>query len=419
MSETAVLQSRKIPRLTLAWRNTLRNGRRTLLTVSAVFVAVGAMIFGTAYMNGTLDNVLDTFAKIESGHIRIRKEGFTRKERSLPLYLHIEDLSRVTSAIREVAGVKAVLPRIRTAVLMEGAESNRTGLLMGVDIAAERGYLDPEAMVSEGRTPRSGHPEVLVGREFAHRLGVQVGDTLTLLGQTAYRSLGGIRLRVTGLAQTGMGAFDGKLLLAPLDQVQLMTEMPDAATELLVFAKTPEEAHRLLPLLRNAISNYVEEAEIRAWDEQGPLIQTLSSVRPVLLGVVFMLTIMAGLVIVNTMLMTVMERTRELGMLAALGMRRVDIVLLIVAEGAMIGLIGAVPGGVAGSGVTLWLQQTGLDITAAARSTDLPFRGVIYPAFSLPYALGACLLGIAAAAAAAVYPALKAARQKPAEALRA
>ncbi len=410
---------RDLPLLHLAWRNTLRNGRRTLLTVMAVTVAVGAMTFGLAYMRGMIDNMLDTFARIESGHVRIRKEGYTQRERSLPLYLNIPDLDRVLGAVRALPGVRAVLPRIRTAVLVDDARSNRTGLLMGIDFEGEEGFLNPAQMTASGRLPQAGRREIMVGAGFADKLGVSVGDSLTLLGQTAYRSLGGIRLAVTGMAATGMAALDRKMLLAPLDQVQLMAEMGDAATEILVFADDPEAADTLARRVEAAVSTLVEGGvEVRTWREQGPLVRTLDSAKPILVGVMLMLTLMASLVIVNTMLMTVMERTRELGTLAALGMRRTGIVALIVAEGAVIGLIGAFIGGAIGAGIVLWLQHTGIDISAAAASTDLPFQGIIYPEWALLDTLGSALMGIVAATLAALYPAWRAVQQKPAEALR-
>ena len=131
-----------------------------------------------------------------------------------------------------------------------------------------------------------------------------------------------------------------------------------------------------------------------------------------------LMLLMAGLIIINTMLMTVMERTQELGMQAALGMRRSDIVFLIVSEGLVIGLIGGVVGAVLGSGVGIWLEHTGIDFTAAARSIDLPFQGMVYPDWSLSYAVIGVACGVFAAGAAALYPALRAIKMAPAEALR-
>jgi len=410
---------RNIPLLRLAWRNTRRNTRRTLLTVAAVAVAVAASIFALAYVNGILDNMLDTYARTESGHVRLRAEGYSKRERSLPLHHNLPHLSETLAALRAQPGVKEALPRIRTMVLVDGVDANRPGLLLGVDLAREEGYLNPAAMVTAGRLPRAGYAELMVGRDFARKLEVGVGDTLTLLGQTSYRSLGGLRATVTGLATTGLGHLDATLLLTSLDQVQAMTDLPDATTEILVFADDFERADTLAAALARAVQPVLgSTVEVLSWKDQGPLIRMIETTKPLMGVVLFILLLMASLVIVNTMLMTVMERTQELGMLAALGMRRNNIVSLIVAEGAVIGLIGAVIGGVLATGVSIWLEHTGIDMTAAARSTTMPFQGIVYPDWKLIYTLAGLFLGTLTAALAALYPAWRASRQKPAEALR-
>ena len=116
----------------LAWRNTRRNTRRTLLTVSAVTIAVAALIFALSYVDGILANMLDTYARTESGHVRVRAEGYSERERSLPLHLNVPAVAEVVSKVRTQEGVEAALPRIRTTVLVDGAESNQPGLLLGL-----------------------------------------------------------------------------------------------------------------------------------------------------------------------------------------------------------------------------------------------------------------------------------------------
>lgn len=411
---------RRIPLRRLAWRNTLRNKRRTLLTVSAVMVAVAALTYGQAHINGLLNNLLDTYARTESGHVRIREEGYTERARFLPLHLNIQHLADLLPVVRSTPGVAEALPRIRTAVLVDGAKSNRPGLLLGIDLAREEGYLNPSAMAQVGRLPEPGRPEVMVGREFAEELAVSVGDTITLLGQTAYRSLGGARLAVTGLAVSGMAYFDNTFLIAPLDQVQAMVDLQDATTEVVVFATDPERADELAQRIRGELGERsANPLEVLSWRDQGEIVRMLDMVKPVLGVVLFLLLLMACLIIVNTMLMTVMERTQEFGMQAALGMRRSDIVKLILAEGVAIGLLGAIAGAALGSAVGLWLEYTGINVAGATRAIDLPFQGILYPDWKVSYVLFATAAGMIAAGLAAIYPAWRAVRRTPAEALRA
>jgi len=412
-------QRRRVPVLRLAWRNTRRNTRRTLLTVVAVTVAVTAITFMFAYITGILGNIVTSYARSESGHVRIRKDGYSERERLLPVYLKVDRVSELLSVIREHPDVEEAVPRIRSSVLVDGAESNRPGLLLGLDMDREAEYLNPAGMAVNGNPPRAGYPEVMIGHEFAERLAINVGDTITVLGQTAYRSLGGLRLVVTDLASSGMSFLDNSMLVVPLDQAQELADLPDAATEILVFAHDPALAGPLaIQLMAELESIVTGDIEVLSWLDQGPLMRTMQMMRPMLGVVMGLMLLMAGLIIINTMLMTVMERTHELGMQSALGMRRSDIVFLIVSEGLVIGLIGGVVGALLGSGVGIWLEHTGIDFTAAARSIDLPFQGMVYPDWRLSFAVTGLACGVLAAGLAALYPALRAIKMAPAEALR-
>ena len=410
---------RRLPLLRLAWRNTQRNMRRTVLTVTAVAVAVAALTFGLSYISGILGNVIDTYTRIESGHVRIRKSGYSERERLLPVHLNLQHLSTLLSTIRARSDVEQALPRIRSVALVDGGDSNRPGLLLGLDLAREEGYFNPAAMVEGGRLPQAGRAEVLVGGGFAEQIGVALGDRVTILTQTAYRSLSGLTLEVVGLIVTGMAYLDNSILVVPLDQAQLATDLYDAATEILVFATDASLAERLARSLDQELNQSGErDLEVLTWLDQSSLMQMLSTVRP-LLGVVFgLLLIMAGLIIVNTMLMTVMERTQEFGMEAALGMRRSNIVALILSEGMVIGLLGGLTGAAVGTVVAVWLQSAGIDVAAAMRSMELPFQGTIYPDWRPLYTVSSAFVGIVTAGLAAIYPAWRAVRMTPAEALR-
>ncbi len=413
-------QRRRVPLLRLAWRNTRRNTRRTALTVSAAAVAVMVLTYGLSHITGIMNGFVETYARLESGHVRIRKAGYSDRERFLPVHMNVRGLSQLLPAIRARADVEEAVPRVRASVLVDGAASNRPGLLLGVDLTREEPYLAPVGMTSEGRPPRAGHAEALVGKAFAEKLEVGVGDTLTLLGQTAYRSLGGLRLTITGLAVSGVAYLDGMMVVAPLDQAQALTDLPDAATEILVFGVD----HRQVELMAAGLSEELDPAmadglEILSWKEQGELGRLVDTVRPMLGVLFFIFLLMACLIIVNTMLMTVMERTQEFGMQAALGMRRSDIVRLILMEGLTIGVIGALAGGVLGTGVAVWLENVGINLEAAARGIDLPFQGVVYPDWRVSFVLSSAMLGVITAAVATIYPAWRAIRRTPAEALRA
>ena len=411
--------TRRVPFARLAWRNIRRHKRRTLLTLTAVAIAVATYTYGLAHIAGIIGNLLDSYARLESGHVRIRKDGYLERERFLPVHMNVQNLQAVLTTLREHPGVVEAIPRIRSAVLVDGAESNRPGLLLGVDMEREEPYLRPSSILAEGRLPEHGSSEALVGAGLADRLGVGVGDELTLLGQTSYRSLGGIRVTVTGLSSSGIRYLDNSLIIVPLDQAQILTDLPDGATEVLVYATDVDGAEALASELTLAVGPLVPGGvEALAWSQQGQFIRMIMMAKPIFGLVLLLLMLMAGMIIINTMLMPVMERTNEFGMEAALGMRRSDIVKMIVWEGLAIGLVGAILGGLLGTGVGLILESTGIDISSAMGEIEIPFQGIVYPDWKLHYVLISGLLGLGTSGLAALYPAWRAARMTPAEALR-
>jgi ABC-type lipoprotein release transport system permease subunit len=145
--------------------------------------------------------------------------------------------------------------------------------------------------------------------------------------------------------------------------------------------------------------------------------QAMNATRPALGIILVILFLMAGLIIVNTMMMTVMERTREFGMLAALGMRRSDLARLILLEGLAIGLVGAAAGAVLGTGISVWVEAVGINISAALGDSDLPFTGSIHPNWMPLYTVASAALGMATAVLSSGFPAWRAVRKTPAQAM--
>lgn len=406
------------PRLLgLAWRNTLRNTRRTILTGSAVVVAATAVIFMLAYIKGILANVEDAYAINQSGHAWVTAEGFRERQRFMPLYLNIPDADDVLAALRAHTAVEAALPRIRSAVLANTDSMNTGALAMGIDLAAEHDYLAPQDMVDQGRLPEPGRSEALLGAGLAEKLGLVPGDSLTILGQTAWRSFGGLRVAIAGTARTGMAYLDQSLVILPLDQAQLMAEMPDAVTEILVMARRKAQRDTLAAMIRADV-DLPADVEVTSWREEGSLLGLIEFARVAWNFFLIILMGMAGLIIVNTMLMSVLERTQELGMLAAMGMRRRSMMRLVITEGLIIGLVGSLIGGGIGTVLSLWVEHTGIDFSAAMEGTSFPMSPIIYVDWHWTQVLVAAVLGIVTGVLASIYPARRAVMLAPAEALR-
>jgi len=387
--------------------------------MSAILVAVAAVTFAFGYIDGIVSDFLDSLTRVQSGHARITHSEFTNRERFLPMHLNVPYISELLPVIRSHPGVEEAVPRIRTAVLVDNGLDNKPAMVVGADLEREVGYLDILAMVSEGRAPRAGEVEMLIGFILAEELEVSVGDTLTLLGQTAYRSLGGISAPITGLTSTGIDLLDRMTIFMPLDQVQYMTDMYDGTTEILVFLDDVEQSDAIAASLDQELDPLViGGVEVVSWRNQGQLGQLMDMADGIYGAIMFIFLLMAGLIIVNTMIMTVIERTQEFGMLRAMGMNNRGIMMLIINEGLIIGLVGAVIGGLLGSGLAIWLEKTGLNMSKAMEGMDWPISGVFHPDWNLTHLIIGITVGVLTAGIATLFPARRAIRMNPAEALR-
>ncbi len=409
----------RLPLLSLAARNTRRNTRRTLLTMSAILVAVAAVTFSFGYINGIVDDFLDSMTKVQTGHVRITHSEFPARERFLPMHLNVQHISELLPVIRSHPTVVEAMPRIKTAVLIDNGLDNKPAMLLGADLEREIGYLDIISMVSEGRAPQAGETGMLIGYLLAEELEVSVGDTLTLLGQTAYRSLGGIRAPITGLTSTGIDPLDRMTIFMPLDQAQYMTDLEDSTTEILVFLEDFELSREIAGSLQEELDPLVIGGVAAvSWLDQSEIAQMWEMADSIYGAIMFIFLLMAGLIIVNTMIMTVIERTQEFGMLRAMGMNNRSIMMLIIDEGLIIGLIGAVIGGLVGSGFAIWLEKTGLNMAKAVEGMDWPISSVMYPDWRLGHLIIGIAVGVLTAGIATLLPARRAIRMNPAEALR-
>ncbi|MFC1530614.1 ABC transporter permease, partial [Gemmatimonadota bacterium] len=187
-----------------------------------------------------------------------------------------------------------------------------------------------------------------------------------------------------------------------------MTDMYDGTTEILVFFDDIEQCDELAASLDEELDPLVNGGvEVVSWRNQSQLGQMMDMADSIYGAIMFIFLLMAGLVIVNTMIMTVIERTQEFGMLRAMGMNNRNIMTLIIDEGLIIG-----------SGLAIWLEKTGLNMAKAMEGMDWPISGVFHPDWNVSHLIIGVTVGVLTAGIATLLPARRAIKMSPAEALR-
>ncbi len=405
--------------LSLAWRNALRSKQRTLITAGMVLLGTALLVVALTWIDGLMGRMMEDTAD-QIGHVRVVNPEYAAREQLMPIYENLPDVAPLREAALAVPGVRGAWPVISLGVTVTAGEDigDVFGLATGGDPEWMAEGLGLKGHLAAGGWFTGAPDEVLVGRVLANRTGVKVGDELRILGQTQDGSISPLLGRVVGIVNSGMQTLDQRVYL-PLERMQWMADIPDGAVELLVYGDDFQRAGELAARVRAAPG--MEEVHVDAWSEREPWAEMIGVVGAMRGFIISMVVLITALGVLNTMMMAVLERTNEIGVLRAMGMTRFGAVALIVIEGTAIAVLGG------GLGVGLgavggWLLETyGITIgeDVAAQMEGMPMRSVLYGDLTGGTVARAFLLGLSMAFIGSLLPALRAASIEPVIAMRA
>ena len=401
----------------LAARNTLRRKARTFFTAGMVVFSVAVLVVALTWVGGLFGSILTSITAV-GGHVRIVDPDFAAREEMMPLYENLEVTAPLVAAIERQPGVVSVEPRIATGVTVtKGEEIGEVfAMAVGANDRYFREQLRGKEKLAAGEWFSGGPDELVAGAKIAERTGAKVGDELVLLGATQDGSLSPIKGKLVGIISTGGGMLDQQIWM-PLDKARWLVDIPEGATELLVFAEGLEGGKALATRLQTLpeLGAYA----VQSWHEREPL-KSMTAVAMGIQGVIVLTFVfLAALGIWNTMTMSVLERTHEIGVLRAMGMSRLAVVGLCVGEALSIAVAGGGFGVLLGVGPA-WLLET-KGITLGERVTgqlNAPIPETIRGDLTLEVIVTALLLGLLMAVLGSLLPALRAASIQPVSAMR-
>lgn len=415
----------------MALRNITRNWRRTALSAFAIAMAVMLVCFMQSYVKGIFSNMKDNVFMFETGHVKIQNKYFLEEEKLMPLDLSVygynEDYTEVLDLVRSVDGVETAVARTRFIAML-----NRDGKLRSIRGIA----LDPEAerpvnpladSVIEGRLFRDLAPgvyEMVMGNVLAQELGVKVGDKLTLMTKTAEEGLALMTFTVTGLVSYDIVEYDKAYFYIPLSTATVFLKMPVEVGEILLFTSNPsiKNVTALAERVQAKLDEAGDEPYVAGhWGVQynGQYYQLFVQFQYIYIFMQAMFLFLASLVIINTTMMVIYERMREIGTIAALGMRGQSIVRLFFLEAVIIAGLGSLAGTFAGGILSFIASRLGINFAKmAGEGISFQISHMIYPHFGIGLLVFSFLFGILVAAGCSYLPARKAARIDPVEAMR-
>jgi ABC-type lipoprotein release transport system permease subunit len=401
----------------MAWRNLWRNRRRTVLALAAIGLSVTLVLAYTSILRAYGQWIVETITGPVLGHVQAHAPLW-RKDRLMERTLR--DVNATLAALRRDPDVGSAMARVYAPALAAREEEGFAVVVMGIDSRAESGAARLLTEVVEPLRER----EALIGRQLAELMNVRVGDEVAVVGQGVDGSLANDLFTVKAVVTTSVDLVNRQGILIELSEAQALFAMPDEAHEIVIHARRPEMASALSRRLAGA-SGFAG-AEVLDWQTLAPEMVTLVRITDLAgLLVLLLVFIAAATGVANTMVMATFERTREFGMLLALGTHPSRLVRLVIVESLALGVVGALAGSLIGLALVAITHRTGIDYSwlAGGGPSELSFAGLrfslrFYPALSVvdvARAIGAvCITSLVAA----TWPALRASRLRPVQALR-
>ncbi len=398
---------------TLAWRNLWRNHRRTLIMLSAISVGVWAMIFMTALMRGMVDDMLYNGIRHLPGEVQIHHPQY-RDDPSINNSITPPD-ARLLNALK-IPQVKAWTSRLKVPGVISSERDSRGVILLGVIPQSEIKLSFDIDSIREGRFLENSRDNGLViGAKLAERLETRLGKRVVIMSQDLENNIAERGFRIVGIYKAKLASQEEVYVYAGLKTLQKLLHLDNQISEIAITGEDYRNTHRWFPLIKNASR---ENRQTLPWYEAdsylSAMLKTMDGFVLVWIIVVF-LALSFGLV--NTLIMAVFERTREIGLMLALGMRPTMILYQILTESFLLLLIGLLAGNVFALGSIIPLQD-GIDISAVAKGMEMMGNSsILYPALKLNDMLLANAIVIVLGLLTSLLPAWHASQLNPIEAL--
>jgi len=402
--------------LRLAWRNIWRHRRRTVIIVLAMGLSLAMMMMYDGLMDGFNNAIAANAVRVLGGNIQVHAEGYRAKVDSNPLLPLADDASVVKAALAQPE-VIAASRRIQTGGLVSNREGSFSMSIIGIEPEAEASVsLIAENIVDGRYLEASDEDAILIGQGLAEALSIKVGDRVTMVGSDVHKQNRQRTMTVIGIYDVGIPTIEKGTAYISLAEAQSLFNLRDQSTEVQITIKQVGTEPTVVAALTPMLPGY----EVESWEKNYPELGTAINRKTIVMDIFSIIIVMiAGIGILNLLMMAVYERTREIGLMGALGLKPRQIATTFILEGTLIGLVGVIAGAAMGLAVNLSLGKVGMDYSQFAGVTEYMalISGRVYPTLGVSKLFWRAAVIAVIAALAAFVPAVIASRREPSEAL--
>jgi len=402
-----------LPRL--AFRNLARNTRRTLITTSAIAMGMALLHFTICLQHGSYTELLDGGIKAMAGHVVVQADGY---QESREFDLMVDESTAVVEAMTAASPGAVVIRRSFLGGLLNSADGSSAVAIVAVEPELDRQVNPLHEKIILGES-LDGDRDILIGEKLAQTLQVELGDRLVLMAQAGDEMTSQL-FRLKGVFKTGAARQDGFIGVITLGASQKLLGRPDAATQVTLHLDDPNGTDTAHAAIGDTLAG--QALEVLTWSQALP--ELVSFIEMDRAGGEIMMMILIMIVTMgmfNTLLMAVLERTREFGVLLAIGMKPGQVQRLILLEGVLLGALGVAAGFLLGALITWPCVVYGLDFTSMGETMETSGVAMsmhIFAVYNWPRMIGFSFGGLLITSAAALWPAWRVGRLNPVTAMR-
>jgi ABC-type lipoprotein release transport system permease subunit len=402
--------------LRLAWRNIWRHRRRTVIIVLAMGLSLAMMMMYDGLLDGFNNAIAGNAVRVLGGNIQVHAAGYRAKVDSNPLLPLADDAAVVQAALAQ-PDVIAASRRIQTGGLVSNREGAFPMSIIGIEPEAEAPVsLIAEHVVAGRYLEPADEDSILIGQGLAEALAVQVGDRVTMVGSDVHKQNRQRTMTVIGIYDVGIPSIEKATAYISLAEAQSLFNLRGQSTEVQITLNQVGTEAAVVAALAPQLPGY----EVESWEKNYPELGNAIGRKSIVMDIFSVIIVMiSGIGILNLLLMAVYERTREIGLLGALGLKPRQIATTFILEGTLIGIVGVIAGIAMGLTTNLALGKVGMDYSQFAGVTEYMalISGKVYPTLGVSKLFWRAAVVAVIAALAALIPAVIASRREPSEAL--
>lgn len=395
----------------LAFRNLGRNKSRSLLSALAVGAGMALLLLMVSVLEGEMTGALQNTIRLQSGHLQIRPASYEEGKVSMKWEDLIADPNQVAEQIKSLPQVVVATPRLIASSILTLSDESKGVQILGIDPDSAANQPFRDGMIAGEFIKADDREGILIGNILADKLSLHVGDKVNLLVTTSNGDVNEQLFTVRGIFTTRTPGYDESTIFMPLAKAQAITATENHASTIFVLLQNSEDADAVAQALQS--NNY----KILTWREQNLFITQFEDYANAFFVVIYLIVLgITATVVTNTLVMAVFERTREIGILAAIGMKGRGIMAQFLAEAALLATGGVIGGLLIGGALVAYFTVYGIYIGDYG-ITGVLFEDRIYAHLTLDNTITLTIVTYIITLVASLYPARLAARMEPVEAL--